>query len=200
MPFLNPVRFTQAHALHLAVACVSVVSCSTALEKNTYIQWVENYDNGLHVRKVAGEFIFDVQYQPSQYILLQQNKDSYEVASDTTRNDLEHLLLTISTRDKKSDFIDYGITDISAKQRKLYYFSYLFQNDIHLEQNGINYPCVLFHFERQEDLKLSRTFVLAFEKPKMESEELSLIINTEQFGSFPIKIRILKMNIPTLKS
>lgn len=195
MPLLH-LRDVKKTVSYLAFCFLIFISCSGPLNKKQFIQWVEDYKNGLHVQKATDEFIFDLQYQPPQYLLLQRNGNE-KSANDT--DDLQHYLLTISMREKTLDLMDYGIHDLSEKQRKLYYFSYQFQNDIHIEENGKVLPCILFHFERQADLKLGRVFVMAFEKTKELSDETYIVINSEQFGSLPIKIKISKKNIPALK-
>ncbi len=197
MPFLIPTYLKRTVVNYLTICFFIFTSCTGSLDRKEFIRWVEDYKNGLHVLKVTDEFIFDLQYQPSQYLSLQRNSSGALPKID--EDNLQHYTLTISASDSKLDFMDYGIHDFSEKQRKLYYFSYLFQNDIHVEENGTIMPCVLFHFERQADLKHGRTFVLAFEKSKEETNETYLVINSDQFGSLPIKIKVFKKNIPALK-
>ncbi|MDQ3395276.1 MAG: hypothetical protein M3512_14345, partial [Bacteroidota bacterium] len=112
---------------------------------------------------------------------------------------LQYYLLKIEVAGSNMDFLNHGIQSIQEKQEKIYYFSYLFQDDIYLEEEGEKLPCVLFHFERAMDMKNSRTFVLGFEKPLKESESACLIINSDQFDAQNIKIKISKKNIPNLK-
>ena len=182
--------------LYFFIGLIVATSCNTSLDKREYIHWVENYENGLHVRKASDPFVFDLQYLPGQYISLQRN-----FSQDSSLHDnLEHFVLTISTPDSGEDFIDHGIRDFAEKQRRLYYFSYLFQNDIHLEQHGEIIPCVLFHFEQQTNTKTGKAFVLAFEKSNKKSDELMFVIDSQQLGSLPVRIKISKSNIPVLKT
>lgn len=176
-------------------ACLSILSsCHSSLTKDDYIRWVEDYDNGLHVKKTEGDFDFEVQYQPTSYVALQRNLSAAENLNDS----LQHFILTIIPKDGQ-DFIDYNIQDTAEKQKRLYYFSYLFQNDIHLEESGETIPCALFHFERQSDLKKERKFVLAFEESKQKPSDVILVINSEQFGTLPVRLKITRENIPALR-
>ncbi len=183
------------------IAAILLAGCSGKLDRKEYISWVRNYDNGLHVQKKSGDFVFDLQYQPDAYVLLQRNpnltKEGYNDAVKEIEG-LQYYILTVSVADKSQDIVQYGATSEAELQRKLYYFSYLFQNDIQLNDNGTTLPCVLYHFERSVDVKTGRTFVLAFETPKVPSTEATLNISAEPFGSLPVKIKVSKDNIPML--
>jgi len=187
--------------LSVLIAAMFLAGCSGKLDRKEYINWVRDYDNELHVQKKSGDFVFDLQYQPEAYVLLQRNpaltKDGYNDAVKEIEG-LQYYILTVSLADKSRDIVQYDVADEAELQRKLYYFSYLFQNDIQLNDNGTMLPCVLYHFERSVDVKTGRTFVLAFEAPKTPSTEATLNITAEPFGSLPVKIRVSKDNIPSL--
>jgi len=170
-----------------------MLSCSKNLEKDDYIRWVRDYSNGLHVVKRASPYSFDLQYQPAEYL---------SVITDGSvaqpQNDLQYYTLKINVDDPTIDIIQHQATDAANKQQLIYYYSYLFEQDIFLEEDSLKMPCVLYHAE-QTDLRKTRTFVLAFENTKVTSEETVLVIQSPHFGSLPIKIRVSKKNIPTLK-
>lgn len=180
---------------------VMIAGCSRGISRQEYVAWVRSYENGLHVQKQSGEFTFDLQYQPSAYVLLQRNPQlTKEVYAEEVKEieGLQYYILTISLTDKSQDIMTYDVQDEAQVQRKQYYFSYLFQNDIVLEDNGKTLPCVLYHFERSVDLKSGRTFVLAFETAEAPSEEATLLITGEVFGSLPVKIKVSKANVPSV--
>jgi hypothetical protein len=181
------------------IACT--ISCQSRLEQKDYIAWVRDYENGLHVKKSNAEFTFDLQYQPSAYVWLQRHGAGTEKIDTTeiaTIAGTQYYILTIAVERNDVDFIDYNVKDIKEKQQKLYYFSYQFQNDIFLEENNTRLPCVLFHFERSIDLNQNCTFILGFENQNSDSKEAKLIIQSQQFGSLPVKIKVSKTNIPSL--
>lgn len=178
-------------------------SCSPDLSKEAYIEWVRDYDHGLHVRKKSSEFVLDLQYQPSAYVWMQQHpaglrNGGQQEASIDSLSDIQYYTLTVSIDHTNYDFMDYNVRDEAEKQQKLYYFSYLFQNDLVLEENEETLPCVLFHFERQGDLGRHRTFVLGFESPDRTAKEARLVIRSRYFNSLPIKIKVNKDNIPSV--
>ncbi len=181
---------------------VVLLSCSGSLDRQEYMSWVRDYKNGLHVQKQSGEFLFDLQYQPPEYLLLQRNpqltQNGYAAAVKETEG-LQYYILTASLADKSQDITTYGAQNEAEAQRKQYYFSYLFQDDITLEDNGKTMPCVLYHFERSVDLKKGRTFVLAFEATAAPSPETTVVITSEAFGSLPIKIKVKTGQAPKVK-
>ena len=188
--------------LAIVAMLTSLTGCAGPLNEKDYIAWVQDYDNGLRVTREANNFVFDLQYQPAEYVWLQRNKGDIkreEIRNDKSAMDeLQYYTLTIGVKDNLADFVDYSVQSINEKQEKLYYFSYGFQHDIKLEENGRTLPCVLFHFERTLDLKPTRTFVLGFENSDETTTEAKLIIDSDWLGSIPVKMKVSKENIPTL--
>ena len=180
--------------------CMGIVlmsACSGSLEKDEYIRWIKDTKNGLHVTKVSNEFVFDLQYQPADYLRLQSGVLNKQ--QENTTDQLQYYMLSIGLVNEAADLIDYNVSDNSGKQEKLYYFSYRFQDDIYLEENGKRMPCVLFHFQRPQDSKHKRTFLLAFESQDQKSAETKFVINSAQFGALPVRMKVVKKNIPILK-
>lgn len=181
----------------------SLCSCSNTLDRQSFIKWVRDDHNGLHATKEVGELVYDVQFNPAAYTWLQRTggkaieEKEYQAAMQEL-DSMQLYTLTIGVKGN-ADFIDYQVQDMSEKQRKLYYFSYLFQQDIQLEEDGQLFPCVLFHFERPADLKNSRTFVLGFANPHKQAKEAKLVIHSDVLNSLPIKIKVSKDNIPSLR-
>jgi len=176
-------------------AFASVVACRQDLDRAEYINWVQDYENGLHAKKTFSEFIFDIQYQPTSYVAL-LNENTPTAQSST----LEHYILRIALAEPTMDVVSYSANSQSEKQERLYYFSYLFQHDIYLEVEGKRIPCVLFHSE-PTDLKKVRTFVLGFESGEgnVSPGEVTFVIDSPKFSSLPIRVKILQQDIPKLK-
>lgn len=180
---------------------VMTASCQRHLDGEAFGKWIHDMDNGLHVQKRSGDFLFDVQYEPSSYVALKQVISSPGMSYDSALHDTEHLqyyTLTVGLPESTNDFLENQVSSPEEKQQLLYYYSYQFQNDLKLEDGGSKLPCVLFHFERSADIKNSRTFVLAFENLHPDSREVNLSIQSELFPQF-ITIKISKNNIPSLK-
>jgi hypothetical protein len=174
------------------------MSCTSRLERADFMRWVQDYEHKLHVQTVYSEYVFDVQYQPAAYRMLLQKPEltAEEFAQGQQGDDLQYYTLTISLQDNQTDFLSYGVATMEEKQQKLYYYSYNFQDAIHLEEGGKTFPCVLYHFERSADVRNSRTFVLEFEKPDEVSKTARLVIDGESFGTPPVEIEIEKNTLP----
>lgn len=168
-------------------------SCSGNLEKKEYMEWVRDPENGLHVKEKSGEFEFDLQYLPSDYVWITSGMDP-----NARKSSSEQFILTIQPVDQSKDFIKGFVQNETERQERLYYFSYQFQNDLRLAENNQSKPCALFHFERQHDVKSGRTFLLGFEPTDPSAEEMKLMIESPYFSSLPISLKISKKNIPSL--
>lgn len=182
--------------LSLAISLSTLLSsCDNTLEREEYISWVRDYENGLHVRKAAGDFDFDIQYQPAFYLALLNNDTSY-----VSNQGIDHYILKVGVSDEDSDIINYGVKSNEELQRRSYYFSYVFQNDIYVLEGGKKLPCVLYHFE-PSDMTNDRTIVIGFEKNEGVGsvDESIVVIESPFFSALPIKIKVSKKRIPAVK-
>jgi hypothetical protein len=159
-----------------------------------YVSWITDYDNGLHVKKQIGHVVFDIQYQPAEYLRLRNSNSAVDKNSP-----LQYYLLKIGNSNAHSDIVTDNTIDLQQRQERLYYYSYRFQNDIALEENGKILPCVLYHFEHIKDHHNRRTFIIGFEKPESEADEVKLIINSNLLASLPVKIKLSKKITPKLQ-
>jgi hypothetical protein len=177
------------------IALSLLISCGRSLSKGEYISWVQNSDNGLHVTKEVNRITFDVQFLPSDFIALQRAVQNIgPPAKDGSP--LKQLTLKIGVADG-GDILNYDVSNQSEQQQRLYYFSYLFQEDIYLERAGNKMPCVLNHFEKSMDSKNYRTFHLMFEDSNDDlSDEFDLVIESDRLSSLPIRFKIRIDNIP----
>lgn len=183
----------------LIVLLFFFTGCNTRLDPESYIKWLRDYDNHAHTKITNDEFVFDVQYQPSEYVLLMRGVKAASRNAITQElqklSDIQYYVLTLSTI-SKVDLIRYGVNSEVERQQKQYYLSYNFQNDVTLEENGHTLPCVLFHSEQSAGVDGGRTFILGFENSSKNSQEAKLVISSQLFGSLPIKISVKKSNIP----
>jgi hypothetical protein len=179
---------------------LALSACQTPLSKTEYVRWVRDYDNEMHVQSVSNDFIFDLQYQPAEYVWLQRNPD-HVIGNDYQKelneiSVIQHYTLTIKTSDN-SDLLNFNTDDVQVRNARHYYLSYHFQDDITLHENGKVLKCELFHFERSTNG--SCRFSLGFPGSKSDSEQATLQINSEMFDSLPIKIKIHKDKTPSLQ-
>jgi len=190
-----------SRALFLSTIVWLLQACSGPLEKSTYIDWVQSYENGLHIRQAVNDYIFDVQYKPVEYVALQRLEGPFSTHQfqqmKKELGGLQYYTLTVSLKKGQVGFLsDHNLEE---KQRILYYFSYLFQDDLHLEEQGRKLSCRLYHFERSYNLKKGFTFVLGFENPNLESNSSQLVITSDLLNIDPVNIKLSKQNIPSLK-
>lgn len=175
---------------------VPLLCCKKNLTEKEYLAWVRDFGNGLHAQREINEFVVDVQFQPTQLMALQRSK-SHVVDEEEMEGlkEMQYYLLTLSVKGDEYDFIRYGVSDVEELQRKEYYFSYNFQENIRLEDpDGKILPCILYHFEKPINLAKSRTFVLGF--MASEAAETTLVMESEYIHSLPIKIKINKTDYP----
>lgn len=176
------------------------MGCNSPLSGERYVEWVTDRSNGLHTTYVSEDISIDVQYKPWEYVWL-QDQNFNPIARSTAQVELgglHYVTLRIKPLQSSQDIVKLNASNLSDVQSNLYYFSYLFQQDIFLEENGKRKPVVLYHFEESSDLKTERTFHLGFENDG-KSNDAFLIIESEKIFSLPIRIQINKKNIPELK-
>lgn len=187
----------------LLLVCLSSLSsaCTTKLNSREFQAWIADYNNGLRAKTIVDGLVFDVQYKPSSFVALDLSKNLNQDYSEVLMeaDNMQYFTLTIGIENGDMDFMEYNVNSKEEQQRILYYYSYLFQQDIKLVNGSTKLPCVLYHFERSADMKNSRTFVLAFEKPKEASKESTMRIESEIFSASPIEITVKKNNIPSLE-
>ena len=183
----------------------TLISCSQpVLEKDEYIQWIISKDNDVKDNRSVGDYFFYLQYQLPEWIFLQRNSNSsitgheMKLAIDEISS-LQYYTLTIGLNDGNEDFINSGSPKTGEIEKRIYYFSYSFQEDISLKEDGKRILPVLFHFERSMDVKNSRTFVMGFENTNSSLGKISFIIESPFFGSVPIELSINKNNAKKLK-
>lgn len=196
-------NFKKAKNLFLVIPVILVSCYNKSLTPDEYILWVQEKDNGIYSTVESNDFLFELQYQPAEYLLLQRHP--YNLLSKSNLDSLlkemrtiQHYTLTVRTTNNTS-IENAGVSTQEEKQRRLYYLSYLFQNDLVLIEGDKKSPCVLYHFEKGSNPSASRKFLLGFETTPEESLAATLRISSQEFGSLPINITISKANIPSLK-
>jgi hypothetical protein len=188
------------YSLFLLVLFGGLSSCHRDLSAEEYVDWVRDYKNGLHVKATEGNFTYDVQFQPSEYVLLQRFGSSLNekiVKRELPGVNTTHFVLLNVVADGKKDFLDIAGSDPSERQKVDYYFSYLFQNDLHLEDGEQILPCILYHCEKNTRIPGARTFVLGFNKPNSSATTtVKLVSRCGLLSSLPVKVSISKSDIP----
>ncbi len=74
-----------------------------------------------------------------------------------------------------------------------------FQNDIYLEENGVKYPHACSIILMQSDISTQRIIASGIGMPAHGAGTSTILIESQQFGSLPLRIEIVKEKIPELK-
>ncbi len=182
----------------LLMICLQFISCQQSLTKEEYVKWVEDVDNGLHVLKKTEGLIFDLQFQPADYQFIVSPISKNQPLPQPGKSEMQFYQLRIKSDDPAIDWMRFGQTR-EELQKRLYYYSYLFQDDITIIENDVTSKCIMFHFEQSQGGRQSSTFLIGFENPFPQSEDALLVIDSEHISSLPVKIKVSKANIPKLK-
>lgn len=172
---------------------IALVSCTpSSLKPKDYMSWVKNPENGLYMSKSLKDYRYDLQYRPSEMIVLQEQKG--EVSNKAIfdervaeMSDLQYYNLQL--------FGPNGKAVISQNNPEAYfgnleYYSTYAQSDINMIQEGDTLPCALFHLERYYDLSPYNTLVLAFPKTANMNAERTLVFNDRALNMGPVKFNI----------
>lgn len=187
---IDLMRKDTLHFYLFGAVVVLIAGCTPKPGDQGYQAWVRNYENGLHVSQAAGEFVFDLQYQPSELVWMQRNGAFNKVKFENERQDsdgVQYFTLNIKPRTGDKTVIDYlAADDKERKKELLYYFSYRFQEALSIEDEDIQLPCVLYHYEQHG----TQSFVLGFEKPEKLSNEVVLRIDPGILNADAVKIKV----------
>lgn len=169
-----------------------------------YVGWVENDANGLKVSVHDGIYMYELQYQPIEYLILQEVRStqisSKELkAACQKRDGLLYFTLKMQTEEGKGILSD---KDLDFEHKSSYLLSGL-QNDMLLVAGLDSLHCVMCHLETANNLVPYDQCVLAFEKPKSKNENLVFIFKTDKYKEGFLKIIVEREDIkktPKLKT
>jgi hypothetical protein len=176
--------------LLVATIAIGVLSCRPGPGDPSYVSWVRDYQNGMHVRHVQNDLMFDLQFQPSEYVWLQRNGKFDATAFNAQKaefDQMQYFTLSIHSRDGRKDVIGHRAQgDVELANKLLYYFSYRFQDDIVIDEGPRRWPCTLYHYEQHG----TKAFVLGFPKGDGPVTDLTFTIDSPALDSIPVKIKV----------
>lgn len=192
-------KFTK-HVVMAFVCLLCMISCNNELSPSSYINWMENPDNGLRKIKTIGVIEYTVQYRTPEYMMLKNNSNCF---SDSSRkNGVHYFSLILNPTDKKSQLLHVNLTNEHEYYERMQYYNFYFKNDIYLLVNGKQFPCEFYFFESTGKITPGLTFSLGFDINN-EVGDLQMVVNNRPFGSgglnFLFKRKALN-NIPKLKN
>lgn len=151
----------------------------------------DDYEN-FEVSKKIGDFVFSVSYVPIEIIALR------ELAGDSAnRSAFNHKIkelegmsyyrLSIKNVKYEEELLRYNLAKESDYYARLNYFSFDFQNTIHLVEGNDTLHCDLFHFERTFGLNSELKFSLAFANSS-STQKKTFILEDKVFNNGTIKL------------
>lgn len=195
------------------VLIIVVSSCGeppTLLPSN-YVQWVKNPENGLRQSKIIKELEFTAQYKPLDFIVAQEERT----------NTLSKELLQHRKKELGKDYLYYNFRIKNTKgqlspvgsgaysegqyQRRLAYFTFDMQRDLHLLHGQDTLPCTLFQFVRSYDVAPYVEFALGFKKETQTvlNQDITFVFEDPLLGIGTVKLLFDASNfknIPTIKT
>lgn len=195
------------------ILCLTIIvaalftSCNTdSLSVKDYMSFIESEGNGYRISKSAGPYLIQVDYQPTEAMVINNLKKSRiskrEYAECKSKfDDLDYYHIKIGV-DSNAD-VDLaqlnaeGFADLEAR---LNYLSFAFEEDVKLKINNAEIEPVLFHFERNFGLTPYKTFIFAFPKTQ-ELNSKSIVINSRILNIQNLEITYnqeLNFNAPKL--
>ncbi len=184
-----------------------------SLEPDGYVNWVEDADNGLSVKKQLNKYTFELQYKPLEYVVLKDNSGKAFTQGEMKKGtneigDMQYFTFRISD-EKGGDLLRDDITAVDQFSTRLAYFANGMQKDVKLIENNDTLSCLLFHFERTYGVDPRSTFVLGFPLGKKDGKggmpsaaDKIFLFDDHQLGAGPVYMTVGadKLNqVPLLK-
>ncbi|MGE3823811.1 MAG: hypothetical protein AB7G44_06270 [Bacteroidia bacterium] len=194
----------------LLLSVVVFYSCSAVNKVSPvdYVKWVEDENNGLKRTKEIGDYIFELQYQPLEYMALREVKDINNVTSaemDSVKNQLsglDYYKLKIKSVNDASNPLSTGLGSNDKYYYRLEYFANEVKNDLSLVNGNDTILCALHHFEYNHNIVPYHTILIGFENnAEQKIESRTFIYNDKILGTGAVKFIFDKNdleNIPGL--
>ena len=183
-----------------------LASCSKSeLDGDEFIKYVENESNNLKTTKEIGDLSFQLQYCPTEYLLLKEYKTDRlpngMVEQRKKENDsLQMFKLRIKTQ-KGDDILNYGIGSMEDYHARMEYLSYGFEENIALVTGTDTIFPAIFHFERTYGVAPFADFMMAFNTNIKHHENFQIIIDDNVFNTGLLKFSYNNIqNTPKLKT
>ncbi len=169
-----------------------------------YVQWVETKENGLKVYLQDEPYMYELQYQPVEYLAVKQS-GSLHITTATLKDGVQSreglIYFTFKMWNKQGKGI---LSDkaLEIENKSSYLLSGL-QNDMVLLAGTDSLHCEILLFESANNLIPYDQCVLAFEKPKTEKEDLVFLFRTDKYREGWVRMTVKREDIkkmPKLKT
>lgn len=173
-----------------------------------YIQWVESNENTLVAHKEVNGLIYELQYLPSEFLVLKDNPiiNAKDFAKKVKENEgVEFFKLNISmVEENKGNILSfYSGNRAMGENERLDYFTNVVNKDLYCVFDKDTIPCSLHLPEFVRGITKTINIIVAFEEPiHFKNGKRVFIFNDMAFGNGTLKMEIdnNKMNhIPEVK-
>jgi hypothetical protein len=171
----------------------SCVGGKADLDKQAYVNWVLNPNNGLVKEKQIGEYGLELQYRPLELIVLTENNGVQVDVMELRCEELsvsQYFNLKLKSKDPLLKVMDIGNQDEQDYYAKLDYFTNGIQADLKLIDGSDTLNCMISVFERTYDLAPYVTFALAFDNKGQNTGDKTLYFNGDKLGLGPVYLKI----------
>ncbi|MGE0567818.1 MAG: hypothetical protein AB7O73_07705 [Bacteroidia bacterium] len=187
---------------------ISILNQVKHIKKENLINVVQSEDGIFKYHKRMGEFNFQVHFEPTDYIILKENKDLEldESLINIKRKELgetKHFTLRIWSDKNRNELLKYKLEDESQYSNRLAYYANSIINDIKIIVNNDTIKPSVVHFERTFGIDPFLTFTMVFDENLSLSGDLTFCYFDRVFENGNINIKIPKEIIlrqPTLKT
>jgi hypothetical protein len=190
---------------------IIVIACAfgfrkTELNADDYVHYVESDNNALSNSKEIEGLKFQLQYCPTEYLLLKELKTDLipQKVIDERKQQNDSMVffrLRISAKGK-NDVLMYGLNSDGDYYSRIQYLSYGLEEDIALLNNNDTIFPAEFHFERTYGVAPFADFIMAFNTKIKKNDDFQVLIDDKAFGNGVLKFSYSNkdlQNIPTLK-
>jgi len=142
-----------------------------------YISWIRDSENGLYQEKNIEKFIYSVQYEPIEYLVLIENKDSLENGEKyfkekvAERTGLQYYLFNIKLNNSTANILKEELQDEAEYYKRIQYLLSEAQFDFKMIEGKDTLQCELYHFEQTYGLTPFISIVLAFKTTNSQNFE-----------------------------
>jgi hypothetical protein len=170
-----------------------------------YISFVENPVHGLNQTIESGDYSFQLQYKPFDYVIAKSEntpilRKKFVKNERNELGNLQYYTFKIKTNTGESDILKDGVKDEEQFGGRISYFSFQMQADLAIVEGNDTLPCVLYHMERTYGVAPYCTFVLGFEKntQRGKNKDKKFLFNDRIFNSGIIDFKIKGRDIDQL--
>jgi hypothetical protein len=187
--------------VHILFVLVGItLSCSNTLDEKSYMIYLSNIENGLHIRQKINSFIYSSQYVTEDWYKIKAKKTDNQFfereREDFLANDEIHLIFMISSEDNTNP-IQKEMKNEKEYSERLVQMNKNLERLFTIEQEGEVIECA-FALSEANYLMMSKiNITLAFEGVDKE-KDFTLRFNDRIWRNGPIKFKYEKKDIKNI--